>query len=434
MGYLQAVARAFVGAAAAEGLEPHFQVGEPWWWVGPDKKPCVHDAATETRYFDETGRPAPTRVVDATASLSGAQLEYFDWAGDLLGRSTLDLTAAARAEATGAVRYLLFYAPQVLNAAAANLQRLNLPTRWARPAFDVLQVEDYDFVIEDDLGAQGRALQTIQTRLGYPIGQQHYFAGFALQPDLGVVWERIARAAAAGRARGAAEVFVWAYPQVARDGFTHFTGGEDAMAGFDDVLFPLALGLEATAGPSFLTQVITTASGHEQRNSQWADARLRFDAGLGVRAESDLFDLIAFFRARRGRARGFLFRDPTDFSSAGMVGTPTVGDQLLGVGGDGRTRFDLVKRYDPAGIPRRITRPDIISIVVSVGGVVTLDWDIEDGAVISLWTPPAAGLEVRAGFLFNVPVRFAEDNLEVSLATFRAGALPSVPLVEIREG
>jgi hypothetical protein len=32
-----------------------------------------------------------------------------------------------------------------------------------------------------------------------------------------------------------------------------------------------------------------------------------------------------------------------------------------------------------------------------------------------------------------VPVRFADDRLAVSLATFRAGEVASVPLIEIRE-
>jgi len=35
MGYLRAVAAAFMGIAVAAGLAPKFQVGEPWWWVQP---------------------------------------------------------------------------------------------------------------------------------------------------------------------------------------------------------------------------------------------------------------------------------------------------------------------------------------------------------------------------------------------------------------
>ena len=40
---------------------------------------------------------------------------------------------------------------------------------------------------------------------------------------------------------------------------------------------------------------------------------------------------------------------------------------------------------------------------------------------------------MRAGFVFDVPVRFATDRLDVSLSRWKAGELPAVPLVEVRE-
>jgi len=46
---------------------------------------------------------------------------------------------------------------------------------------------------------------------------------------------------------------------------------------------------------------------------------------------------------------------------------------------------------------------------------------------------PADGADVTAGFRFDVPVRFEEDRLSVSRATFLAGEAASVALIEIRE-
>ena len=46
---------------------------------------------------------------------------------------------------------------------------------------------------------------------------------------------------------------------------------------------------------------------------------------------------------------------------------------------------------------------------------------------------PAEGAVIRAGFLFDVPVRFAEDRLDVTGVNFAAGEAPSVPLIELRE-
>ena len=118
-----------------------------------------------------------------------------------------------------------------------------------------------------------------------------------------------------------------------------------------------------------------------------------------------------------------------------MTGTPTAQDQLLGQGDGLRASFPLVKRYgsgEEAQL-RRITRPRTGTVLVSVNGSATTAFTLEPGGVIRLHAAPAAGQTVRAGFLFDVPVRFAEDRLEISGATFAAGEAPSVPVIEIRE-
>jgi len=438
MAWLAAVATAFTALAVAAGAAPRFQIGEPWWWVGPDWKPCLYDAATTALHLAETGLAAPA-ITDIRNVTSPAERAWLDWCGGLLGRATLALRDAVLAAVPASETLLLFYAPQVLNAAAPELIRANLPLQWAFPAFDVLQLEDYDFVTLGDLGGQARARAAIGDRLGYPLARQHYFAGFAARP---ADWQPIAVAADGALARGVADTFVWAWPQVARDGFTVFeisdeTTGETDVAAFHDVLFPLQLGYGATGGPEFSTQVVVTGSGHEQRNSQWSDARLYYDAGVGVRSEADLSALIAFFRARRGQACGFRFSDPLDRSSALAEGAVTPLDQSLGKGDGGTTRFALVKHYGEGDDrqTRRITRPLPGSVVVAVAGVPRLSgWQLAEGGYIDFVSPPAADSDVTAGFAFDVPVRFAADRIDVSITGWRAGELPSVPLVEIREG
>ena len=110
----------------------------------------------------------------------------------------------------------------------------------------------------------------------------------------------------------------------------------------------LALGRDASVTPEFSTNVTITASGFERRNSLWSDARLHFDVGPGIRSEGELSELIAFFRARRGPARGFRIMDPFDNSSNGMTGTPTMLDQLIAIADGVRADFQLVKSYGGA--------------------------------------------------------------------------------------
>ena len=439
MAYLREAALAFCGIARDAGAEVHFQIGEPWWWTGfgGERPACFYDGAATALYASETGRSVPVPMTDARDAPTPDQQLHLDWLGEVLGRSTLSLRDAVKAAFPEAKLYLLFYAPQVIEADAVHLTRVNMPPAWAWPAFDVLQLEDYDFVIAGDEGASRRATEAVTATLGYPPARQHYFAGFVLKPEDAQLWRPIAEAAVRGRELGVAATFVWALPQVLRDGFTWFDQQtEGAVEAFHDVRFPVEIGLGACVAPTFATDVFAAASGFEQRNSRWADARLSFDAGLGVRSEAELGEVIAFFRARRGQAAGFRFRDPSDFSSNGMDGVVSARDVALGIGDGARTRFELVKRYGEGtnAQVRRITRPEAGSVRVAIDGVEAASgWALAAGGVIEFDMAPGAGAVVTAGFRFDVPVRFAEDRIEVSLTAFRAGEVPSIPLVEVRE-
>lgn len=430
MGYLQAVARALVFIQKEADLPVKFQIGEPWWWIMPDGRICLYDAAA-TAAFGALSVSIP----DIAGPKNAAQQNMLDRAGELLAASTASIFAAAKDESgiAGAETLLLVYLPTVLDPLAPEAKRANVPLDWASPAFDVLQLEDYDWVTSGNHGATQRAVPMMAQRLGYPVHEQHYFAGFVLRPEDKAQWSEIEFAAAQSNKRGAAQTYVWALPQVARDGFTHFEIGDQDMQAFDDVLFPLEIGREAMVTAEFSTNVVTTLSGHERRNASWADARLSYDVGPGVRGENELGILLDFFRARRGAAIGFRFTDPFDFSSNDMIGVPTMLDQQLGIGDGLRTSFPLAKIYGDDDQARRITKPKTGSVSVAVNGVAATGWVLVESGVVEFETAPPTGAIVTAGYLFDVPVRFAEDRIEVSRVTFGAGDMPSVPLVEIRE-
>jgi uncharacterized protein (TIGR02217 family) len=435
MGYLQSVAIAFCAIAEDEAVAVRFQVGEPWWWIMPDGRICLYDTAATSAL----GALAVS-IPDIRGAMDEAQEAMLDAAGALLAASTLALVDAVRqALAPEPVEALLLvYLPTALDELAPGARRANVPTGWAWPAFDVLQIEDYDWVIEGRFAAQEAGLAVMQDRLGYPLAQQHYMSGFVLTAEQQAAWEPITRSAERARTRGVQETLVWALPQVVRDGFVFFdlsAEGAPAMQAFDDIDFPLAISREAESTSRFSTQIFRSVSGHETRNSLWADASLSFDIGPGIRSEADCAELLRFFRARRGPARGFRLRDPLDCSSAADNGPPQHNDQLIGEGDGVRAEFPLIKHYGdlPDAQQRRITRPVAGTVSVSVGGSASGDWTLQAGGIIRFAEPPAPGAAVRAGFLFDVPVRFAQDELTLSAVTFAAGEAVSVQLIEIRE-
>ncbi len=436
MAWLQAAGADFATLMREADVPVRFQIGEPWWWIDAQRRIHLYDDAAKAAFGGN-----PPVIADLAAPLTAAQRTLLDSAGALLAASTAALADAVRdaVQPAAAEILLLAFLPTVLDPDLPEARRANLPTGWAAPAFDRLQVEDYDWLTSGQAARRRAAYAEVNTRLGYAPEAQDYLAGFTLLPDQGPLWRLIDAGIDEAVARECHEIFVWALPQICRDGFVRLpsiAAEEDEMQAFDDVLYPLALSSNTSVAPEFSTSIAVTASGFERRNSLWADARLRFDIGPGVRSETELGTLLSFYRARRGPARGFRLRDPTDHSSNAMTGTPTAFDQLLGTGDGVTASFALVKRYgdNADGQVRRITRPLAGSIKVSVGGAVrTTGWAVDERGILTFSAAPAAGAEVRAGFLFDVPVRFAEDQLQLSGASFGAGEAPSVPVVEIRE-
>src|SRR3546814_10860292 len=90
----------------------------------------------------------------------------------------------------------------------------------------------------------------------------------------------------------------------------------------------------------------------------------------GVRSEADLAELIAFFRARRGAAKGFRFADPLDDRRCALGRMPSFLDQPLGVGDGVTGAFKLCQYYGSGSEAqqRLITRPVAGSILVGVDG------------------------------------------------------------------
>ncbi|MEM1051855.1 MAG: DUF2460 domain-containing protein [Pseudomonadota bacterium] len=433
MAWLQSSATAFVDLLVEAALPVRLQIGEPWWWTTAGGEICIYDDAARQAFGG-----SPPDITDVREPLEANQIALLDAAGALLAQSTANLTAAVRAAAPAASQVLLLaFTPTILNPNMPELHRANLPAGWARPAFDRLQLEDYDWLTDGADALRHKAYSFTNTRLQYPIDEQDYLAGFVLRADDSEeYWTRIDQGTDEAITRGIERRYIWAQPQVNRDGYTRLPSSqEDEMEAFDDIVYPFALGRSASVAPEFSTSISVTSSGHERRNSLWSDAKIHFDVGPGIRSEHELCELISFFRARRGAARGFRISDPTDHSSNGMTGSPTMLDQIISIG-DGLTAgFQLIKNYGGSAEPqvRPITRPRAETLLVSIDGSLSSDWFLGEKGKLIFGSAPASGAEIRAGFLFDVPVRFAEDRIDISGVNFEAGEAPSIPLIELRE-
>lgn len=208
--------------------------------------------------------------------------------------------------------------------------------------------------------------------------------------------------------------------------------------GFHEERFPASLSFGSVGGPERRTEVVTLANGFEERNTPWAFSRHRYDAGLGMRSLDDVELLIAFFEARQGQLYGFRWKDWADFKSSKASREPHFEDQVFAIGDGITAEFALNKTYSSgeSSYTRPVTKPVAGSVVVGIQGdklQESIHFDVNTATgMITFDHPPDEGVEVTAGFEFDVPVRFDTDRIQTSVASFQAGQVPNVPVVEVR--
>jgi uncharacterized protein (TIGR02217 family) len=210
------------------------------------------------------------------------------------------------------------------------------------------------------------------------------------------------------------------------------------MPAFDEVRFPTSISRGATGGPERRTEIVALASGREERNSRWAHSRRRYNAGFGIRTLDEIHEVVRFFEERRGRLHAFRWKDHADFKSCAPGADISAFDQAIGEGPG--SAYQLVKRYGTGlrNYVRTIVKPVAGTVKIAVAGVLQTegtDFSVDHATGLVSFLPgrePAAGAAVTAGFEFDVPARFDTEYLAINLASFRAGDIPDIPVIEVR--
>lgn len=200
---------------------------------------------------------------------------------------------------------------------------------------------------------------------------------------------------------------------------------------FDEVRLPTDVERGATGGPGFLTNVTTLSSGRESRVSLWERERGEWDIGYGVDTRENALAVRDFFLARRGRARGFRFRDWTNYET---------GDTQQGVTEDpdsGDTTFQIAYTYEDAGgftYTKEIKKPVADGFKVYLDGVEQASgWTLDTTTgIITFASPPDYGVDITWTGTFDLPVRFDTDRIDIALTTREVITFPSLTIVELK--
>jgi uncharacterized protein (TIGR02217 family) len=197
---------------------------------------------------------------------------------------------------------------------------------------------------------------------------------------------------------------------------------------FDEVQFPTNLSWGLVGGPAYQTDILQLDSGYEARNQNWPVALAKFDASMAHWTAADIATVVAFFRARKGKARGFRFKDWSDYQGTAEVMSPAVGDGVI-------TAFQMQKTYTSGGISeiRTITKPVLGTVTAYKNGVSASATINYTTGVVTFSTAPGVGVVPTATFEFDLPVRFDVDDLKIEVEAPGVFSWGQIPIVEIRD-
>lgn len=196
---------------------------------------------------------------------------------------------------------------------------------------------------------------------------------------------------------------------------------------FHDVQLDPEISRDARRVTSRVTQRFKSRSGRVWRNSTVADSTREYDIGYGLRSMSEVRAVVSFWEARQGGLHSFRFRDWSEFKRT---------NQPLGVGDGTNREFRIVATYGDAirTWTRRNLAPVAATVVPKRDSVATTAFSLAsiDGRPLRLIfdVAPAAGVAITVDFEFDVPVFFAEDDLEDVVRVFEVGEVPSIRVAE----
>jgi len=198
---------------------------------------------------------------------------------------------------------------------------------------------------------------------------------------------------------------------------------------FKDIRFPPEISFHAIGGPGFQTNIVSTNSGQEFRDSVWSLERGEWEVSHAVRLPEQYKPLQAFFRTVKGRAYSFRFKDWSDF-------TIEPGEIVFTELDSSGTTLQIWKRYTfGEGTSAEIFDRKITKLVATpnISGGTVASVNLITGVVTMTTGTPT---DITVPCEFDCHARFDTDKMKAETID-RSGrdliiGWSSIPIIEIK--
>ena len=176
---------------------------------------------------------------------------------------------------------------------------------------------------------------------------------------------------------------------------------------FDEIRISDNYSSSSTGGPEYVDTVVVTASGAEQRNN--AHSKPRRTWMLEYAGLEEVAALVVFFRGRRGRVRGFRFKDWDDYKIE--EDDPVAMVELTA------TTFQIQRLYDDGVLDQLqdVYKPvsGTVKIWNGISEIIPADFTVDyTTGIVTFGSNPA--YTPLCSCEFDIPVRFDSNQLAVS--------------------
>lgn len=192
------------------------------------------------------------------------------------------------------------------------------------------------------------------------------------------------------------------------------------MAFLETPRFPDTAAYWAQGGPEYSTDVVEAISAIESRTAKWPIGRCRYTfQGVDFTA-AQMAQVIAFFRACKGRFHAFRFKDFSDFQVAATTSGFVVPGTIDTAGWLGRPTACLARLYTTSGQTdvRPIRKPIYVTVAI-LNGATTLvpatDYTLDQTTGIVTWAITGSG---------NISGVTVGANTVITLSAAIAGVAP----------
>lgn len=207
------------------------------------------------------------------------------------------------------------------------------------------------------------------------------------------------------------------------------------------------IGFPCISSPRWSTDLQQVDSGAERANQRWENPLHKFSLPDAVRDHATFEAIHDHWMAMRGPLQTFPFKDPLDFASTSLTQpnfapTLTGSDQQIGTGDGIALTFQLTKKYTRGSqtYTRNIFHPVVSTVLITFDNLdptvisPSFAWTVSrTTGIVTFEDPPPPGVVIRAGYLYDVEVRFeSDDSFDGIVQTYGVSGFADIVFIEIR--